>query len=90
MIGEDRDSTHRAMTPTAEQFAMDSTRDIPGGFEVLGRSGIDGIEVVVDGDAITIRFGKLRGQPGDHDQVIRRSRTRPRHIVPTRARCACC
>jgi hypothetical protein len=54
-VGQVGDSTYHALVPSDAQFATESAKDIPGGFAMLRNSGISEIEVVVDGDEITIR-----------------------------------
>jgi hypothetical protein len=47
------DGTYSALVPSAEQFAADAGRDIPGGFAGLRSAGIDQIELRIQGDNVT-------------------------------------
>lgn len=50
------DGTYRALVPTAEQFTVGSSDDIPGGFAPLRDDGIDEVEVLVMDDQATFRL----------------------------------
>ena len=45
--------TYRALVPSSDQLAVGNAQDIPGGFAVLRDSGIDGIELRIDGDEVS-------------------------------------
>ena len=58
------DATYVAIVPTSGQLATEASKDLPGGFAVLRASGVDTIEVSVEGDQITFRID-------DGDPLIR-------------------
>jgi len=62
-------ATYTARVPSSAQFATDAARDLPGGFTVLRQSGVDRIELRIDGDRLTF---VLDGGPAISRTVVER------------------
>lgn len=48
------DGSYRALVPTSEQLEQPGAEGIPGGFPVLRAEGAESIEMIVDGDDVTV------------------------------------
>ena len=61
--------TYQALVPSIDQFAVANARDIPGGFAILRNTGIDRIEMRIDGGEVTFR---VDGTDASTRQVVDR------------------
>jgi hypothetical protein len=56
VVYEVEDGVYRALVPSAEQFEDDGARGIPGGFASLRETGINLVELTLEGDDVTFRL----------------------------------
>jgi hypothetical protein len=65
LVYEVDDGVYGALVPSAEQFAADSARGVPGGFALLRETGSNLVELSLEGDEVTFRL--------DGEDVVTRS-----------------